>query len=64
MSPRLRALLRLALLSLTFALIPNGPALFWYAVPETICGWFESDEDQWRCDMDPVVPPGFGHRLR
>jgi hypothetical protein len=45
----------LALLTVFFSLVPNGPHVAWYAIPEVVCGWFESDEDQWRCDMEPVA---------
>jgi hypothetical protein len=37
------------------ALTPNNPALGFYAVPEYVCGWLHSDEDQWQCDTDPVA---------
>jgi hypothetical protein len=47
-------LLLLIPLTLAFTLVPNNPAAFWYAAPEVVCGWLQSDEDQWRCDMEPV----------
>lgn len=37
-----------------FVLVPNGPHRAWYSLPEIVCGWFKSDEDQWQCDMAPV----------
>jgi hypothetical protein len=36
-------------------LIPNEPSARWYAVPEIVCGLFQSDENQWRCDETPVA---------
>lgn len=54
---RRRKRLHLALLTLSFAFIPNNPATFWYVVPEVVCGWWFTGEDQWRCDMEPVAPP-------
>jgi len=38
--------------------VPNNPTHAWLrplsVVPEIVCGWFQSDEDQWRCDMEPM----------
>ena len=45
----------LAALVAGLILAPNNPAPGWYAVPEVACGWLHSDEDQWRCDADPVA---------
>lgn len=56
MKPRRPALLAFALLA--FVAVPNGPARFWYGIPERVCGWFHTDEDQWQCDERALWPGG------
>jgi hypothetical protein len=43
------------LATLAFALVPNEPHEAWYAIPEIVCDWTTTDQDQWRCDGDPVT---------
>ena len=44
----------LAAMVIAFILAPNAPNKHVYSIGEYICGWFETDEDQWRCDSDPI----------
>jgi hypothetical protein len=46
---------RISVVALVLALIPNNPHPAWYALPEAMCDMVTSDEDQWRCDMEPVT---------
>jgi hypothetical protein len=41
--------------ALAIALVPNDPHPAWYAIPELLCDAATSDQDQWRCDEDPVT---------
>lgn len=44
-----------ALLAVALAFVPNNPAAFWYAAPEEACDLLTADQDQWRCDEEPVT---------
>jgi len=46
---------------LAFMAVPNAPARFWYAIPEQVCDWFHSDEDQWQCDGQALDTFGREH---
>jgi hypothetical protein len=43
------------LLGAALNLIPNDTHPGWYAIPEIACDLVTSDQDQWRCDEDPVA---------
>jgi hypothetical protein len=45
----------LVALTSALALIADEPHPGWYAIPEVICDATTRDEDQWRCDEEPVT---------
>jgi hypothetical protein len=45
----------LVTLTAAFWPIPNEPSARWYAVPEIVCDFTHSDQDEWRCDEPPVL---------
>jgi len=42
-------------LTAALTLVPNDTHTAWYAIPEYACDLVTSDENQWRCDEDPVA---------
>jgi hypothetical protein len=35
--------------------VPNDTHTAWYSIPEYACDLVTSDQDQWRCDEEPVA---------